>query len=255
MKTLTIATSLILAPAAAFAQASVQAQARSSTEASISAPRLSADAQGRIDANLRVAREKKLPEAPIQKRVAEGRAKGASDAQIAAASGRTLVDLEASHEAMVGAGRRAPSDEEVTRGSQLLARGYTSAQLEAVTRTASSDRSLVVAFETLTSLRAAGVSSAKAVARIESLLTARASDAELQEAGAAGRANGAVGAALGVGTSIMGNASSGVSTPGAAHSGAAVGAGITGGLTGSAVSAGAAAGVTGAAGAVLGRKP
>jgi hypothetical protein len=55
---------------------------------------LSAEAQATVDANIRVARERKLPDEPIRQRVAEGQAKGASDAQIAAASGQTLLNLQ-----------------------------------------------------------------------------------------------------------------------------------------------------------------
>jgi hypothetical protein len=229
MKKLTLAATLVLAPTAMFAQASVQAGAKTNVQATSAAQagserKLSAEAQGTVDANIRVAHERKLPEEPIRQRVAEGQAKGASDAQIAAASGKTLLDLQNSFDAMVRGGRANPSDAEVTRGAQLMARGYTSTQLEAVTKQAPSDRSLVVAFETLTALQARGASTANAVAQIESRLAARASDAQIRE--------------------LTANANAAAGVNGALNAGGAP-----------AAAAGATAGVAGAVGGVLGKKP
>jgi len=229
MKKLTLAATLVLAPTAMFAQASVQAESKTNVHATSAAQagserKLSAEAQGTVDANIRVARERKLPEEPIRQRVAEGQAKGASDAQIAAASGKTLLDLQNSFDAMVRGGRANPSDAEVARGAQLIARGYTSTQLEAVTKQAPSDRSLVVAFETLTALQARGASTANAVAQIESKLAARASDVQLRD--------------------LAANANAAAGVNGALNSGGAP-----------AAAAGATAGVAGAVGGVLGKKP
>lgn len=184
MRRIAAAAALAIVPALAQAQTTVQAQTQVNANVQARTPRtetrLSAEAQSRVDANLRAARERKLPEQAIRSRVAEGQAKGASEAQIVAASGRTFVDLQSSFDAMVRGGHAQPSDAEVTRGSQLLARGYTSANIEAVARKAPSDRSLVVAFETLTSLQAQGVSVARAVAQVENRLAARASDMDLR---------------------------------------------------------------------------
>lgn len=282
MKKLTLAASLLLAPAFVQAQTSGKAQSQASIDAAASANSskkvegsattnsstsasahsghaLSTEAQSKVDANLRVAREKKLPEEPIRRRVAEGQAKGASEAQIVAASGRTLVDLQSSFDAMVSGGHSAPSDDEVARGAQLKARGYTSAQLEGIARKAPSDRSLVVAFETLASLQTHGMTTSQAVLRLESLLAARASDAQLRGVGANGNGSAAVAGGLNVGggeRNAAGNASG--SAAGAGSAGAA-----TGGVAGSAAAgAGAAAagalggvkgGVTGKVGGVLGK--
>ena len=212
MRKITLAASLLIAPAVVHAQATVQAQGSVSTSASGSAGarqasasaasstqasssisgspaspqaagsasgsqaatssggtrRLSADAQGKVDANLRTARERKLPEEPIRQRVAEGQAKGASDAQIATASARTLVDMQSAVEAMVRGGHTNPSDAEVSQGASLIARGYSTVQLQGVAHNAGSDRSLTTAFDVLTSLQARGVSNANAVAQVES---------------------------------------------------------------------------------------
>ena len=268
MRKITLAASLLVAPAITQAQASVQAQSQTtvstsaspakrataaqvssatSSSTSLSGTRehqLSADAQSRIDADLHVARERKLPEEPIRQRVAEGQAKGAGDAQIVAASGRTLVDLQSSFDAMVRGGHRSPGDAEVSRGASLLARGYTSVQLEGVARKAPSDRSLVVAFDALTSLQARGVATTNAVAQIEGQLAARATDAQLlglaTSIGATGGSRGSntMGSASGTvtagvaGSTAAGAGAAATGAMGAAASGATTGVSATGGVTG-----------------------
>lgn len=285
MKKITLAASFILAPVFLQAQSGGQAQAgvtastsasasvahprsnaSSSTEVSASASanheaasssgerRLSADAQSRVDANLRIAHERKLPQEPIRQRVAEGQAKGASDAQIATASGRTLLDMQGAFDAMIHGGHSAPSDAEVTRGASLIARGYTTVQLEGVARNGGSDRSLTTAFDVLTSLQARGVSNANALAQVQSQLAAHASDAQLagiatSASGAgnlAGALNGNQGSLAG---SASGNATAGIAGSAAAGAGAAAG----GALNGAASGANVAGGVSGAVSGVLGK--
>ena len=278
MKKITLAASLLVAPAITQAQASVQAQSQTTVSTSASASpakrataaqvssatssstslsgtrehQLSADAQSRIDADLHVARERKLPEEPIRQRVAEGQAKGAGDAQIVAASGRTLVDLQSAFDAMVRGGHRSPGDAEVSRGASLLARGYTSVQIEGVARKAPSDRSLVVAFDALTSLQARGVATTNAVAQIEGQLAARATDAQLlglaTSVGATGGSRGSNTTGSASGTVTAGVAGSTAAGAGAAATGA-MGAAASGATTG--VSA--TGGVTGAVSGVLGK--
>jgi hypothetical protein len=246
MKKITLAAALVLAPTLAHAQsgcgggAGVQVQSQTQVEASATSrhqSRLSAGAQAKVDADVRTAHDRHLPEEPISRRVAEGEAKGASEAQIVAASGRTLVELETAHDAIVGAGHRDPSNAEVTSGAQLVARGYTRTQLEEVARHAQADRSLVVAFETLTRLNAHGVSSTEAVAKVESKLAARASDADVRSL--AGDANvgsqvesrGALNAGHGHG--VAGSAAAGAGVAGAATGTVGRGvSGVAGGVTG-----------------------
>jgi hypothetical protein len=255
-----IAVSLILAPAVAHAQSSTQAQTQTKVSASAATKSASGeqtrstDAQGSVEATLRAAHARGLPEEPIRRRVAEGRAKGASEAQIAAASHRTLVELQSSSEAMVRGGHAKPSDEETTRGAQLMERGYTSAQIEAVASKAPSDRSLVVAFETLTSLQARGASTATAVTKLEGLLAARASDEQLRELGASGNATAGLVGGLNAGQGNAGKGNNGTgnvagSVAGTAGAAAGVGSAAAG------ATAGVTAGVTGAVGGVVGKKP
>ena len=278
MKTFTVAASLVIAPVIVQAQTSIQAQShaqvsasatsgkeattpqgsaktQSSTDASARSPhRLGADAQGKVDANLRVARERKLPEEPIRHRVAEGEAKGASDAQIVAASGRTLVDLQSSFDAMGRGGHPAPSDAEVTRGASLLARGYTSAQIQDLAHSAPSDRSLVVAFDAVTALGAHGVPSGRAVAQVESQLAARASDAQLISIASTADLGANVSGVLG-GRSTGRTQGSAATTGSAGMAGStAAGAGAAAGLVGAATAGASGAGtVSGAVAGVLGK--
>lgn len=282
MKSMIVA-SFVLAPAVVLAQTSARVQTRtevktsgstnvgngsastqgsttasSSTAASSqSGHRLSADAQSQIEANLRVARERRLPEQPIRRRVAEGEAKGASEAQIVAASRRTLIDLQTSHDAIVRAGRTSPSDEEVSRGAQLMARGYTSAQIEAVAAKASADRSLVVAFDVLTSLQAQGKSTANAVTQVEAQLASHASDAQLRGIAVDVNSSSALNGAVNLGRS--GGSASGSTNGSAAGSASttsggspAAGAGSVAGSAAAGAGAAASGALTGAHGGVTG---
>jgi hypothetical protein len=171
---------IALAPAALSAQVSARAQSQAHADAQVkSNSGTQASASTSVDAEVAIARERGLPARPIQRRAAEGRAKGASEAQVAAAARRMRVNLETAHKAMVRAGRTQPSDEEVERGAYAAERGYTRAQIEAVVASAPSDRSLVVAFDVLAKLAARGVPVTKALAQVQSKLEARASDAQI----------------------------------------------------------------------------
>jgi hypothetical protein len=245
MRKITLAASLLIAPAIVHAQTSVQVQSTTSVGASASGEqKLGAESQAKIDATVRVAREKKLPEEPIRQRVAEGQAKGASEAQIVAASGKTLVDLQSSFDAMVRGGHTTPSDAEVAKGASLIASGYSSTQIEGIAKKAPSDRSLVVAFETLTSLQARGVPVDNAVTKLEALLAARSSDAEIKGVAANAAAGTTANAAAGVNGAVNAGSATGNATGAASVNGSAAAAGVAG-----STAAGAGAAAKGAVGA------
>jgi len=196
-----IAFSLVLAltPTALFAQTSARVQSHTKADADVKTSSAQASASTSVDAEIAVARERGLPTQPIRRRAAEARAKGRTEAHAAMAAGRMRANLEAAHEAMVRAGREQPRDEETERGAYALERGYTSAQVEAVARSAPSDRSLVVAFDVLSRLAARGVASANAVAQVQSRLETRATDAQISATAGKGAvsATGAVSGAVG----------------------------------------------------------
>lgn len=104
-------------------------------------------------------------------------------AQSAGASANASVgtDIAMTHEALVRAGHTQPTDEEVRLGARLLGRGYSRYQIETVAHAAPADRSLVVAFETLSTLKTQGMTTTRATAEVESRVSAHASDAELRE--------------------------------------------------------------------------
>lgn len=238
MNRIALTIALTLAPSALFAQgasgsvaASANAGARVEAEPSRA---LSAEGQAKLDATLRAAREQQLPEEPIRDRVAEGQAKGATEAQLLAAAEGVRARLEASQQAMVQAGRATPTGEEVQGGAQALERGATSAQLEALIGAAPSDRSLTVAFDVLARLTAEGMPVAQALAQVQSRLEARAPDAALTalvqangstKGGVAGGAvsGAASGAAAGVTAGAAAGANGAVQGAGAAVKGAVSG--------------------------------
>ena len=189
MRRIALSLTWFLAPALAAAQApdsapaSTQAKAKMSVEAqsrvSNLPPGLSAETRAKIEAIVEAAHQKHLPSQPIEDRVAEGKAKGATEAQLVSESGKAMAQLEASQTALIRAGREHPSDGEVSRGAQVIARGATAAQLEALVRKAPSERSLEVAFEVLTQLEARGMPVDKALAVIGARLSGGASDGQL----------------------------------------------------------------------------
>jgi hypothetical protein len=183
----------------------------------------------------------------MRQRMAEGQAKGASDAQVATAVQRAEARLEASQSAMIRAGREKPSADEVTAGEQAMARGTTEAQIEALVKHAPSDRSLVVAFDVLTKLEAQGKPVDKALAVVQAKLDARASDDAIASlAGNAGAVlgNGQVGAAGSAAGAANAHGNSG-NAAGAAAVGGNAAAGAGGVVKGAAGVAGVVSGALG----------
>lgn len=167
---------LTLAPAVAAAQAETGAETNARAQAALTGRRgdpsripeeFSADTRARLTAMLDVARRKNLPAEPMQDRIAEGQAKGAAESEIVAASASTLAQLELSQSALIRAGRERPSDAEVSRGAQLLARGASSAQLTALAGREPAERRLDVALEVLLDLTAQGMPVDRALAAVE----------------------------------------------------------------------------------------
>jgi hypothetical protein len=220
MKTTTASLVALLIPAALSAQVSGQASASTvarvngasvagtaSTSASgeFRAPGdFSAAGAAKLDAMYAEAKEHHVPREPMASRVAEGQAKGASEATIIASAGRVKANLEATHDAMVAGGRMHPSDDECTRGASAMERGVTKVQIEGIAKSTQGDRSLVVAFDVLGKLAASGMPVNQAVAQVQQNVSSGASDATLvtlttngsaaATAGAAGSANAAAGA-------------------------------------------------------------
>jgi hypothetical protein len=238
MHKIALSLAILVMPAALAAQTSARAQTSAKADAQVkTSSGTEASTSTSVDAEIAVARERGLPTRPIRRRAAEGRAKGATDAQIAASARRMRANIEAAHETMLRAGRERPSDEEVERGAYAMERGYTRAQLEAVVESAPSDRSLIVAFDVLTRLSARGVPVAKALAQVQSKLESRASDAQINALVATNAsANGGAGVGHGIhgGAAATGNAAAGAATKGVSGT-AASATGAVGAAVGAAV--------------------
>ena len=237
MRPLTFALLMTAIPAVAAGQSSVAAGGNAQTDAGIGFDRatrgFSADGRAQAEAALQVAADQSLPQAPLISVLLEGQAKGAAEAQTIRAEQRQLARLQAAMQAMVEAGRPHPSGEEVTRGANLLARGVTRAQLGALTQRSPSDRSLVVAFETVSELAASGVPVSTAVAQIGARLETGASDAAIRSYGVslASSADGGIQSApAGTSAAASGNlAVSAAAGAGAGASGSAAGS-VTAGV-------------------------
>lgn len=211
MRSMTMGIMIAVTPMLVAAQASTTGQARANANATTRA-NVNANANVQAQGELRVpasysaesraqlermyaeARARGTSEAAISRRVAEGQAKGASEAQVIAAASKYHAQMNATHSAMVRAGRERPQPAEVERGANAMARGVTEVQLETMVRRAPSDRSLVVAFDVLTDLAARGVPVTQAVTQVQGKLEARATDAAIKELGAS--VSGTVGGAI-----------------------------------------------------------
>jgi hypothetical protein len=241
-KTTMLTIALSLTPALALAQTSgsVRADARagagvktpaatsSGTARATTRTELSPAARARLETTFREAERQEMPQEPIRARVAEAQVKGATEAQIVAAGARALDRLGAAHSAMVRAGRTRPNDEEITRGAEVLERGTTSAQLQALVTRAPADRSLSVALDAVLTLADRGTPVAQAMTQVQSRLAAGASDAAIASFATRGAA-GVAGTTQG-----LGSAASGILASGSAAASAATAAGSAGGnVTGS----------------------
>jgi hypothetical protein len=209
MRTIRLALALTLVPALLIAQertgagAEVEARAKAKAAAEAAIPAdFSAETRAELEAMVKAAAEKKLPTEPMFHTMAEGKAKGAAEARIVRATARTMARLEASQSALIQAGREQPSDEEVSRGAQVIARGATEAQLKAFVKKAPSDRSLVVAFEVLTELADKGLPVDNALLRVSTRLQAGATDAQLKTLPASIEIRGGGGASAGMGLGV-----------------------------------------------------
>lgn len=185
MRTRVLSAALVLLPATLLAQASGQARGSASANVaatgnvSFEAPRsFSASGKARLEAMYNDARAKDCPPEPMAKRVAEGEAKGASEAAILASTEKVKANLEASHDAQVKAGRH-PTHEETASGANAMERGVTGVQLETIAQHTPSDRSLVVALDVLTKLAANGTPVTQALNQVQAKLDARAPDASI----------------------------------------------------------------------------
>jgi hypothetical protein len=153
--TLYLAAALICAPAALLAQ-----------DSTASAP---TGADARIDAALESAVNAGIPVSLLERKVAEGKAKGVPMDRIAAAVEHRLDGLTQAHDALLKAGLQSTTEGELSVAADAVQAGVSQSALVAISQRAPGD-SRAVAIAVLTDLVALGHASDQALARVEGAL-------------------------------------------------------------------------------------
>jgi lambda repressor-like predicted transcriptional regulator len=200
-KTLCLAAALLFAPAALLAQDSTAAASPAS------------GANARIDAALDAAMDAGIPLSLLERKVAEGKAKGVPMERIAVAVEHRLDALTEAHDALVKAGLKSTTEGELSVAADAVQAGVSQSALVTLTKEAP-NQSRAVAIAVLTDLVATGHASDQALASVQ--------------------------AALAHGPEALANLSA--ESAGQAHGEAGVGANVTGGAGGAGVQVGAGAG-------------
>jgi hypothetical protein len=159
------------------AQVGGEVQASASAQGAAAAPSTySAESKAKIDAAIKAAKDKNLPDAPIRERIAEGQAKGATEAQVVEAVQGVQTRLEAAQTALMKGGHAQPDQNEIAAGAAAMERGATADQVSGLVKHAPAGRSLAVAFNVLAKLQANGEPIDGALAKITTKLDAGATD-------------------------------------------------------------------------------
>lgn len=205
----------------AWTSSSVSGSASANARTNVSVPAsYSAESRAKINAAFRAARARRVPEQPMEQRMAEGQAKGGSETQVVAAVQKVEARLEASQTAMIRAGRAHPQPQEIAAGEQAMERGASEAEIEGLATHTPSNRSLTVALNVLAQLEANGRPVGNALAEVQSKLDARVSDD-------------AISALVGGNAAADGHGSAnGVAGAGGAAGAAGLGAGVSGAVHG-----------------------
>lgn len=152
---LTLAATLMLAPAALFAQDSTAAAGNS--------------ADARVATALDAALEAGIPVALLERKVAEGKAKGVPMARIAAAVEKRLDALTDAKDALTKAGLESTTEGELSVAADAVQAGVSQTALLTITRRAP-EASRAVAIAVLTDLVAQGQASEQALSRVETAI-------------------------------------------------------------------------------------
>ena len=156
-KMLCLAAALIFAPAALLAQDST-ASAGSATSGS-----------ARIDAALASAVKAGVPTSLLERKVAEGKAKGVPTERIAAAVEKRLGALTEAHDALMKAGLKSTTEGELSVAADAVQAGVSQSALVTISKHASDD-SRAVAIAVMGDLVALGQASDQALVRVEGAL-------------------------------------------------------------------------------------
>jgi len=200
---------LLVIPTGAAAQ--VSAEASASAEVQVQGEQRSAERSGSASAEavVRATVEAGLPERPVRRTVAEGRAKGASEAEVVRAALGTHARLATAREAVEEEERTASADE-ITLAAEALAAGASRDDLRRIRDAAPADRPLEGAFHALVGAQLEGAASAEAAARIASQLAQGANDGALASAALGSAAGSAARGAIGAGAGVVGSVGAGI---------------------------------------------
>lgn len=139
------------------------AEAQDSTSTSTSS--------ARVDATLSAAAEAGIPVSLLERKIAEGRAKGVPMARIASAVEARLAALTSARDALVDAGMTSTTEGELSVAADAIQSGVSGAALAAVSSSAAPERR-AVAIAVLSELVAHGRSSSEALVQVREALAA-----------------------------------------------------------------------------------
>jgi hypothetical protein len=185
MRTITmcLTAALLTAPAALLAQ--------DSTSSSRPA------AQARIDAALTAATRAGVPASLLERKVAEGEAKGVAMDRIAAAVEQRLEALTAAHDALLKAGLTSTTEGQLSVAADAVQAGVSQSALVAVSKDAP-EGSRAVALAVLADLVTMGQASERALARVQTALARGPEALANLSAEAAGNGHAETGAGAGI---------------------------------------------------------
>ena len=153
-------------------------------------------ASARVNATLDAALEAGIPVSLLERKVAEGRAKGVPMERIAIAVEKRLEALTTAREALVDAGLTSTTEGELSVAADAVQAGVSGTALATIGSTAPQERR-AVAIAVLAELVAAGHASSQALARVQEALTNGPEALANLRAGAGASAAGGAGAAAG----------------------------------------------------------
>lgn len=141
---------------------------------------LPAEAFARVQQRIADARARELPAQALAHRALELSAKGATPVEIEQRVSEYSRELGESRAALRDGGR-APSDDEVEAGAEVLSKGVSGAAVSELAREAPSGRSLAVPLGVMAQLIENGNPAAETIAVVLEKLQGRASDEELRQ--------------------------------------------------------------------------
>lgn len=144
---------------------------------------LPANIASQVLAVIRDARSDNLPADALANRSLKFAARGIAPQDIARAAREQLTRMRSARDVLRSARTSAPSGDEIEAGAEALREGVKGADVARLAQSAPSGRSLAVPLYVIGSLVSRGLPSDEALRRVQSKLTARDSDADIEAVG------------------------------------------------------------------------